>query len=331
MPEALQPPIEPMEARAAEVIPRGPNWQYEPKWDGFRAIAFRDGASLQIQSKSGRPLERYFPEVVSALLTMNAPRFVLDGELVIDRDGRADFDALLQRIHPAARRIERLARETPARYVVFDLLADELLPDWYTRALRERREALEQFAARHFGDLVGLSPASTQFTRACEWFERGAPWFDGVLAKAIDAPYEFGGRHRMVKIKPLTTVDCVVGGYRTASTGGAIASLLLGLYDEAGRLNAVGFLAGLNAAERRHAGELVRPLAGRGGFTGALPGGPSRWGARDSAWIPLEPQLVVEVRVDHTPARRFRHGARFMRWRPDKDPRACTMDQIFRV
>lgn len=324
----LRPPIEPMEARAESEIPRGDQWQYEPKWDGFRALVLRDGMNISVYSKSGQPLDRYFPEIIDAVRRIPAQRFVLDGEIVIERDGRLDFDALLQRIHPAASRIARLARETPARYLVFDLLAAEQDDALHRRPLAERRSALERFAAR-FADPIALSPASRDRERALDWFEHGAPWFDGVIAKRIDAPYEFGGRHQMVKVKPLTTVDCVVGGFRRAKDGHAIASLLLGLYNDAGLLDLVGFCSGLDARERARAAELLAPHEGGTGFTGTKPGGASRWGSRDTAWTPLEPRVVVEVLVDHVTGHRFRHGARFVRWRSDKDPRACTTDQIF--
>lgn len=324
----LRPPLEPMEARSAATLPHGPEWQYEPKWDGFRALTFADGPEVSIFSKAGQPLDRYFPEIAAAVRELDLRRTVIDGELIVERDGRADFDALLARIHPAQSRITRLAHETPARYLVFDVLADARDDELHARPLSARRKALERLA-QSFCDPIALSPATQELERAEGWFRSGAPWFDGVMAKRTEAAYEFGGRHKMVKVKPLTTVDCVVGGYRTAKDGHGIASLLLGLYDDQGVLHLVGFLSALDARERARAAEMVAPHTGGSGFTGAKPGGASRWGTRDAEWMPLAPKVVVEVSVDHVTGRRFRHGARFARWRPDKDPRACTMDQIF--
>ena len=325
----LRPPVEPMEAKAVAKIPDGEGWQYEPKWDGFRCIAFREGDRLAMQSKSGQPLERYVPEVAQALRALEAARFVLDGELFIERGGGLDFDALLQRIHPAASRIERLAKETPAHFAVFDLLADG--ERTYAHSpLAERRGALEQFAAKQFhrGGTIGMSPATRDREDADRWLSGGVAHFDGVVAKRLEMPYRFGERDGVVKIKRTYTADCVVGGFRKTKDGKTIASLLLGLYDDAGLLHLVGFVGSMSAAERSRAAERLLPIVGEPGFTGARPGGVSRWGSRDTQWFPVKPQVVVEVQFDRVTGTRLRHGARFVRWRPDKNPRRCTMEQL---
>jgi ATP-dependent DNA ligase len=326
----MKPPVEPMEARSATKIPTGLEWMYEPKWDGFRCIAFRDGDDIALQSKSGQPLERYFPEVVAAIARVPTKRFVLDGELAIQLDGRLDFDALLQRIHPAASRVRKLSVETPAAYYVFDILVDDGKPV-FERRLEERRGMLETFAQNNFDDSndVQLSPATHDSKTAQQWLSGGTKWFDGVIAKRAAAPYRFGERDAVVKIKRVYTADCVVGGFRLAKDGTAIGSLLLGLYDDEGLLNLVGFVGSMNAAERARAGELLKPIVEEPGFTGARPGGVSRWGSRDTEWYPVKNKLVVEVQFDHVTGRRFRHGARFVRWRPDKSPRQCTMEQLY--
>lgn len=325
----LKPPVEPMEARSVARIPKGLEWMYEPKWDGFRCIAFRDGGDIALQSKSAQPLERYFPEVVDALSKLSSQRFILDGELAIELNGRFDFDALLQRIHPAASRVRKLSVETPAAYYVFDLLAenDERVFDM---RLEERRARLQTFAEDNFIGKHGiaLSPITRDVDEAERWLTGGMKWFDGVIAKRAAAPYRFGERDAVVKIKRVYTADCVVGGFRLAKDGKTIGSLLLGLYDDDGLLHLVGFVGSMNAAERTRAAELLKPLVGEPGFTGARPGGVSRWGSRETEWHPLKPKAVVEVQFDHVTGTRFRHGARFIRWRPDKSPGQCTMDQL---
>lgn len=325
----LKPPVEPMEAKTVTSIPRGEQWLYEPKWDGFRCIAFRDGSDVAMQSKSGQPLERYFPEVVQTLLTLRAQRFVLDGEIFIERDGALDFDALLQRIHPAASRIKRLSSETPAAYAVFDIL-DDGKHDYANDPLERRRAALETFAAKQFarGAGIALSPATRDRDAAKEWLEGGIAHFDGVIAKRLDMPYRFGERGAVVKIKRSYTADCVVGGFRLTKDDKTVASLLLGLYDDAGLLHLVGFVGSMSAAERTRSKDLLIPIVGEPGFTGARPGGVSRWGSRETQWHPVKPRVVVEVQFDRVTGKRFRHGARFVRWRPDKDPRQCTMAQM---
>ncbi|HEV3154702.1 MAG TPA: ATP-dependent DNA ligase [Candidatus Baltobacteraceae bacterium] len=326
----VRPPLEPMEARATTSIPRGDGWLYEPKWDGFRCIAFRDGDDLALQSKSGQPLERYFPEVVSALAELRAKRFVLDGEIFIEQDGELDFDDLLQRIHPAASRIRKLSVETPATYALFDILVDATGAELFKEPLELRRDALERFAQNEIDGArrIGLSPASRSYSDAENWLNGTISQFDGAMAKRLDRPYRFGERDSVSKIKRVYTADCVVGGFRLAKDNKTIGSLLLGLYDDEGLLNLVGFIGSLNGAERARAGELLKPIVQEPGFTGTRPGGVSRWGSRDTEWFPVAPKVVVEVHFDHVTGRRFRHGARFMRWRPDKAPRRCTMEQL---
>ncbi len=319
-----------MEATSVDAIPEGAGWQYEPKWDGFRCVAFRDGEEVELKSKAGQPLARYFPEVVTALLALKTKRFVLDGELVIPQGKSLSFDALLQRIHPAESRIKKLSTETPAWLIAFDLLADgaQSLIDL---PLRERRLQLEAFAARNFlaDGSVSLSPASPSLTVARKWFGSVGETLDGIIAKKIDAPYAAGERGAMVKIKARRTADCVVGGFRYAEKGAVVGSLLLGLYDDAGKLHHVGFCSGLKAAERPALTKKLEALRGCTGFTGRAPGGPSRWSTkRSTEWEALKPDLVVEVQFDHVSGERFRHGTTLLRWRPDKAPAQCTMEQL---
>lgn len=324
----IRPPFEPLELRAVEKIPDGPQWQYEPKWDGFRCLAFRDGDDVYLQSKAGEPLARYFPEVVERLRALKCAQFVLDGELVIPSGGELSFDALLQRIHPAASRVAKLSKETPARYLVFDVLVDGR-SDLTGKPLSQRRQALERFAAEQFrGDDIRLSAATTDRAEVDRWFEQVGGSLDGVVAKRRDLAYASGSRDGGVKIKRLRTADCVVGGYRLNKERTGIGSLLLGLYDEAGKLNHVGYTSSFRASERRSVLERVRPLEKPPGFTGSAPGGPSRWRRTEEPWFPLAPTLVVEVRYDHVTGGRFRHGTTFLRWRPDKQPRLCTMQQL---
>ncbi len=322
-----------MEATSVAAIPTGPGWQYEPKWDGFRCLAFRDGGTIELRSKSGQPLARYFPDIVAALRSLGAKQFALDGELVIpdERSHSLSFDALLQRIHPAESRVRKLAAETPAWLVAFDLLADARGASLVMAPLRERREALEAFAAKWFppGGLVRLSPATTQIATARKWFGALGATLDGVIAKQIDAPYAAGERTAMVKIKARRTADCVVGGFRYAEKKRVVGSLLLGLYDGDGVLHHVGFCSGLKTAERPALTRKLEAVRGGPGFTGRAPGGPSRWSTkRSTEWEPLRPELVVEVEFDHVTGERFRHGTTLLRWRPDKAPGQCTMDQL---
>jgi len=322
----------PMDALSADQIPDDSGWQYEPKWDGFRCLAFRDGAHVHLQSKSGQPLGRYFPELVETLLALKASKFVLDGEIVVPQDGTLSFDALLQRIHPAATRIRKLATETPATFVAFDLLVDDRAKDLSQLLLDVRRAALGKFAARHFKSRRGLvlSPATRDVKVARKWFAGVGGALDGIIAKRTDVPYQSGNRTGMVKVKKLRTADCVVGGFRYASKSKTvIGSLLLGLYDDDGLLHHVGFCSSFRTDERKRLAKMLEPLVKPPGFTGRAPGGPSRWSTERSAeWQPLAPKIVVEVRYDHFTGDRFRHGTAFLRWRPDKLPKQCTMAQV---
>ncbi|HWZ60893.1 MAG TPA: ATP-dependent DNA ligase [Gemmatimonadaceae bacterium] len=316
--------IEPMEARQVEALPVGPEWQYEPKWDGFRCLVFRDGDVVDLRSKAGKPLGRYFPDIVAAALGLRAPRFVLDGEIVVPVDGTLSFDQLLQRIHPAASRVKMLAATYPALLVVFDLLADA--QSLVRRPLAERRRALEAFP---LSGAVRLSPATTDIAVARRWLGRTRTGLDGVVAKRLDMPYAAGTREGMEKVKRVRTADCVVGGFRYATRGRVIGSLLLGLYDGEGLLDHVGFTSSFTAAQKVEWTQRVERLAGGAGFTGRAPGGPSRWSTeRSAAWTPLAPKLVVEVRYDQFSEGRFRHGTALVRERPDKAPRQCTFDQL---
>jgi ATP-dependent DNA ligase len=327
----LRAPYLPMEALSASAIPEGPEWQYEPKWDGFRCLVFRDGKKVKLQSKSGQPLERYFPELVQAFLSLAPGKFVLDGEIVVPSNGDLSFDDLLLRIHPAASRIARLAVETPASFIAFDLLVTERGTSLTERILSERRPRLEDFARRYFrkGDQVRLSPATTRLAVVRRWFENVGGGLDGIVAKQLGEQYHSGERRGMVKVKQLRTADCVVGGFRYASRGPLIGSLLLGLYGEDGLLHHVGFCSSLTAEQKTALTPKLEKLIREPGFSGQAPGGPSRWSTERSAqWKPLAPKLVVEVQYDHFTGGRFRHGTRFLRWRPDKAPLQCTMDQI---
>ena len=320
-----------MEARSVKEIPSDEGWQYEPKWDGFRCLAFKSGKSVLLQSKSGQPLARYFPELVEALLSFPAPKFVLDGEIVIEHNGRLHFDELLQRIHPAASRIRRLAQETPAKLMIFDLLVDPAGKSLLSLPLVERRQRLEKFHRKFAKSrTIELSPATTDLAQLERWMPQlVARGCDGVVAKLTDSGYRSGERSAMVKIKRLRTADCVVGGFRYASKGNQVGSLLLGLYNRAGKLDHVGFTASFRAEQRAVLKKIVEPLRGGTGFTGGAPGGPSRWASERSAeWAPLKPELVCEVQYDHFSGRRFRHGTKFLRWRPDKAPRQCTFQQL---
>jgi ATP-dependent DNA ligase len=327
----VRPPYPPMEAATVDTIPAGSEYLYEPKWDGFRCLAFRRDARVVLQSKSAQPLGRYFPELVEALLALPAPAFVLDGEIVVAAGGVLSFDDLLQRIHPAESRIRKLARETPSTFLVFDVLVDLDGTDLTALPLARRRERLEGFfAGLPAGGGVRLSPATTERALAERWMrELGGSGLDGILAKLRDAPYRAGERTAMRKVKRLRTADCVVGGFRYAQAGGEVGSLLLGLYDDEGLLDHVGFSSSFTAEERRALKPIVEPLVEPPGFTGNAPGGPSRWSAgRSTEWQPLRPTLVCEVRYDHFSGGRFRHGTKFLRWRPDKSPAACTFEQV---
>src|SRR6266478_3182774 len=321
----------PMEAKSVAQLPTGSDWQYEPKWDGFRCIAFRDGDRVDLQSKSGQPLSRYFPEIVDALLKLKPKQFVLDGEIVVPVDGRLSFDDLLMRIHPAASRVQKLAKEHPATLIVFDLLVDDRGRSLTTGLLPERRKKLDAFAKKYFAKnkSIELSPETKDLKTAKGWLAGAGGDVDGVIAKRRDLPYQSGNRHGMVKVKRLRTADCVVGGFRYASEGKVIGSMLLGLYDGKGLLHHVGFTSSFKSDEKPALTKKLEKLIKPPGFTGNAPGGPSRWATERSAeWQPLAPKLVIEVQYDHFTGGRFRHGTKFLRWRPDKKPTQCSFEQV---
>lgn len=328
----INPPYLPMEAKSVETIPTGSEWQYEPKWDGFRCLAFRDGESVELQSKAGQPLTRYFPELVDALLTIQARKFVLDGEIIVLVDDKLSFDDLLQRIHPAASRVTKLSQEYPAQFVLFDLLVDDHGRSLVDLPLSERRAALEIFTSKHLKDAPTfvLSPVTSEIPVARGWLKSMRGQLDGVVAKRLDFAY-LSGERAMQKIKTLRTADCVVGGFRYLAGKEVVGSLLLGLYDDEGLLHHVGFTSSMEAASRPALTRKLKALIEPPGFTGRAPGGPSRWSTEKSTvWEPLRPELVVEVRYDHFTGHRFRHGTKLMRWRPDKAPHQCLIEQVER-
>jgi ATP-dependent DNA ligase len=332
----IQPPFPPMEAKTRPGLPAGDGWQYEPKWDGFRCVVFRDGGDVHLQSKALKPLERYFPEMVEAVAALQPKQFVIDAEIVVPVNGRLSFDDLLQRIHPAESRVRKLARETPASLIVFDLLATGAKTTLLERTLEDRRARLEDWAAKYLDDApsIQLSPATPDIEVAERWLAE-LTGVDGVVAKRLDQPYASGER-AMAKVKRMRSADCVVGGFRWHVNSGkgkdrAIGSLLLGLYDDDGLLHHVGFTSGFSNQERKELVGIVEPLMGPPGFTGNAPGGLSRWSTeRSSQWEPLRHELVVEVEYDHFTGGRFRHATRFVRWRPDKAPEQCTFEQVHR-
>lgn len=322
-----------MEARLVAELPRDAGWQYEPKWDGFRCLAIRDGARVELLARSGKSLARYFPEMVAAVAALAARRFVVDGELVIARGETLSFEALQMRLHPAESRIARLSAATPASLVLFDMPFGTNGASQMDQPLRERRAALERF----FESLPGasrqrfmLTPYTRDVRQAEKWLARVGGALDGVVAKRVDGPYVPGER-AMLKVKRLRTADCVVGGYRLGSDSKEVGSLLLGLFNDQGLLDHVGFTASIPARERKTLTRRLRQLQGGPGFTGKAPGGPSRWSTeRSGEWCAIRPELVVEVCYDQVTGGRFRHGTRLLRWRPDKAPRQCTDEQLGR-
>jgi ATP-dependent DNA ligase len=326
----LKPPLPPMEARSVDQIPADDGWQYEPKWDGFRCLAFRDGAGIYLQSKAGQPLARYFPDIVDAIGKLSARNFIVDGELAIPVGGALSFDELQLRLHPAASRVQKLAKAHRAILIVFDLLAEDR-QSYLTRPLQERRAKLEQFARAHLKSKgeIRLSPATTKLVTAKKWFDKVGGNLDGVIAKRLDANYASDDRTAMVKVKNIRSADCVVGGFRYATGARVIGSLLLGLYGDDGLLHHVGFTSAFKASDRRALTKKFEALRKPPGFTGNAPGGTSRWSTeRTGEWEPVDPKVVVEVTYDHFTGGRFRHGTKILRWRPDKAPRQCTMDQV---
>jgi ATP-dependent DNA ligase len=325
------PEAAPMEAKSADALPDASGaWQYEPKWDGFRCLAYKEGNAVDLKGKSGASLSRFFPEVVATLQATPFERFVVDGELVIELNGRMTFDALQARLHPAESRIRRLSNETPARLILFDMLVGPDGSQVANMALAERRRALETFGktASVAGKLI-VTPCTRDLAQATQWlndFNRDGR--DGVVAKRLDGRY-LSGERAMIKVKRLRTADCVVGGFRYLSGSEKAGSLLLGLYNADGLLNHVGFTSTIAREERSELTQKLLALRGPPGFTGRAPGGPSRWSTeRSGEWEPLKPELVVEVRYDHVTSERFRHGTKLLRFRPDKPPRQCGIDQI---
>ena len=316
-----------MEALLAAELPEGAGWQFEPKWDGFRCLARAEGGEVTLTSKSGKPLGRYFPDVVHMLEGLKERQFLIDGELIIPVGDALSFDALQLRLHPAESRVRKLAAEHPAELMLFDIL--ELGGKDLTREpLEKRRVTLEKFYAKNHVAGLQLSPVTHNRATAVRWLERSGGALDGVIAKRSNLEYRSGER-AMIKVKQQRTADCVVGGFRYAEKKKVVGSLLLGLYDDQGLLNHVGFTSAIPASERPRLTEDLQALIQPPGFTGSAPGGPSRWNTeRSMAWEPLKPVLVVEVRYDQITGRRFRHGTGFVRWRPDKDPKQCTYEQL---
>ncbi len=333
----IAPPFSPMLARLTRDLPRN-GFIYEPKWDGFRCLAFVDGREVDLRSRNQRPLARYFPEVVTALTSIGRP-FVLDGEIIVVTPEGADFDALLQRLHPATSRVERLSRETPASFIAFDLVALEE-DDLTNRPFARRRSALENLLASQ-GPPLFLTPATELPAAASKWLELSGRGFDGVVAKDPAGRYE-SGKRSVIKVKLDRTADCIVAGFRWHHSEPAVGSLLLGLYDEQGILRHVGLTASFAASRRRSLLEEISPFVvsleshpWAGGFpydkgpVGRLPGAASRWGyGGDPTWVPLSPALVCEVSFDHLQGGRFRHPPHFRRWRPDRDAVTCTYQQF---
>lgn len=316
----------PMEAKSRPELPAGEGWWFEPKWDGFRCLAFKAKGRVELLAKSGKSLARFFPEVVERLERLEAESFILDGELLAQEGDRYAFEALQQRLHPAESRIRKLAGETPATLVLFDMLADVDGRDLRQEAHEGRHARLEAFVERFGGPRLTLSPGTADPALARSWLDDGK--LEGVVAKRSDGPY-LEGERAMVKVKRLRSADCVVGGFRYASSGGRVGSLLLGLYDDAGRLNHVGFTSAFAGIDRDELTSRLEALRGGTGFTGRAPGGPSRWSTeRSGAWEPLRPELVVEVGFDHVSDQRFRHGTKLLRFRPDKAPAQCRMEQL---
>ena len=323
--------LAPMEAKLVTELPTEAGWQFELKWDGFRCLAFRAGGNVEIKSKSGKSLSRFFPEVLENLRAISPKTFVLDGELVIPVDGTPSFDALQMRLHPAESRIVRLSNETPATFIVFDCLLRKARQSLLLKPFEVRRAALEVLF-ESIGEGTGLT--ITSYTRdkrkAEKWLNDRQVSVDGVVAKRLDLPYQSGER-AMLKVKRRRTADCVVGGFRYETGRKLVGSLLLGLYDDAGLLHHVGFTSALVDTEKHALTKRLEKLVAPPGFTGDAPGGPSRWStARSAEWQPLRPKLVVEVRYDHVTGNRFRHGTKLVRWRPDKAPAQCTFEQLSR-
>jgi ATP-dependent DNA ligase len=315
----LKPPIKPQLARPAKDLPEGDQWRYEPKWDGFRTIVFREGDDVYLQSRNGKPMNRYFPEIPPQVTELGADRIVLDGELIVVVDGIQEFDLLGQRIHPAKSRVEMLAGQWPAAFVAFDVLAvgDEVLMEL---PYAERRARLEELVPR--GGAVELTPMADDRDGAATWLTGTS---EGVIAKEVDAPYRPGERTGMYKIKRVRTADTVVQAFRFGKEEGTVGSLILGLYDDDGQLHTVGHTSGFTAKQKRELIGLLEPYRTHERGTGE----PSRWKSDEElVWEGLRPELVAEIAFDHITGNRIRHGAKFRRWRDDKDPADCRMEQL---
>ena len=321
----------PMEARLVSELPREPGWQFEPKWDGFRCMAFRAGDEIELRAKSGKTLARYFPEIVAKLAALASTRFIVDGELAIPIGDTLSFDALQARLHPAESRVRKLAAETPAIFILFDCLMSADGASLLDSPLTDRRATLEEFfdsAKRE--PALKLTPYTREYREARQWLDYTGGALDGIVAKRMAGRYQPGER-AMLKFKRIRTADCVIGGFRHEQGSREVGSLLLGLYNKEGKLDHVGFTSSISNAERKALTRRLEALVAKPGFTGNAPGGPSRWSTeRSGEWEPLRPKLVVEVRYDQVTANRFRHGTRLVRWRPDKAPEQCTFDQLER-
>lgn len=329
----IRPPYPVMDAQLVDAVPEGTRWQYEPKWDGFRCLAFREGEKVDLQAKSGKPLTRYFPDIVELLKSVSAQRFVVDSELVIPVGEELSFEQLQLRLHPAESRVRKLSAQHPATIILFDLLVDANGKSLVTLPLKERRKSLEDFYARFASRIerLRLSPVTTELKQARDWLRQTGSALDGIVAKRLDFDYRSGDRSGMVKYKNIRSADCVVGGFRYLQGKKFVGSLLLGLYEDDGLLHHVGYTSSIKDADRKNLTKKLEALRQPPGFTGRAPGGPNRWSTeRSGEWEPLKPELVVEVMYDHFTGGRFRHGTKFIRWRPDKSPRQCRMDQLDR-
>ena len=319
-----------MEALLVGRLPEGKEWRYEPKWDGFRCLAYKRGKAVALRAKSGKPLERYFPDIVRVLEKLPAKNVVLDGELLVQGESGYSFSDLQMRLHPAASRVNMLAQKQPATFLIFDILETETGINTMSLPLSERRLILERFWKNYCSKeiAVKLSPQTNSLTEAMKWLRASGWYIDGIVAKNSTDVY-MPGERVMRKYKSIRTADCVVGGFRYGTNSNEVGSLLLGLYDKEGRLNHVGFTSSIAKSEKPSLTKKLEKLIHEPGFTGNAPGTPSRWStARSAEWKPLMPQLVVEVSFDHVTDHRFRHGTKLVRFRPDKSPRQCKMDQL---
>jgi ATP-dependent DNA ligase len=320
-----------MEARRKDALPEGPGWQYEPKWDGFRCLVFKDGDELDMRSKSGKDLARYFPEVKDSLKNLPAHKFVLDGEIVLPQGSGFSFDLLLQRIHPAASRIKKLSVETPAQFVLFDILATDEGESLVDKPFRERREALAHFAKKYLSSIksIFISPSTENIADTQRWRAEFRDKLDGIVAKKLDMSYQSGNRNGMVKFKWMRSADCVIGGFRYEKDEDYLGSLLLGLYDSNEHLIHIGFCSSFTTTEKRELTKLLEPHVTKESFYGGTLDTPSRWQSGDKKeWMPVSSALVAEFSYDHFSDGRFRHGTKLLRWRPDKSPEQCTFEQI---